>query len=151
MMPWWTEPPQALAILLGGDAEALSDANPIQGELQVQLMATLWRLQVGTVEQIRTALPSRYQGAYTTVQTVLNRLVERGLVSREKVGKGFEYRPVVSEEEYVSRFIARTLASASTDARRGALARLIGNLDADEISELQRLAADVDRTRKRRK
>ena len=32
----------------------------------------------GTVEQVRGELPPRYQGAYNTVQTVLNRLAERG-------------------------------------------------------------------------
>ena len=107
-------------------------------------MATLWRLGHGSVEEVRSALPSRYRGAYTTVQTVLNRLVERGLVSREKVGKGFQYRPSVSEEDYLSRSIAGTLANASQHARRGALARLIGNLNPDELSEIQRMAAEID-------
>lgn len=124
------------------------DSGPIQGELQNQIMATLWRLGDGSVEDVRSALPSRYRGAYTTVQTVLNRLVERGLVSRQKVGKGFRYRPAVSEEDYLSRSIAGTLANASRHARRGALARLIGNLNPDELSEIQRLAAEIDALRR---
>jgi predicted transcriptional regulator len=39
----------------------------IQGELQVQVMAAMWRLGSGTVEQVRSALPPRYRSAYTTV------------------------------------------------------------------------------------
>jgi BlaI family transcriptional regulator, penicillinase repressor len=95
-------------------------------------------------------LPPRYQCAYTTVQTVLNRLAERGLLSRHKVGNAIEYRPKLSEADYLSRSIARTLAGASSDARQTALARLIADLDAVEISELQRLARDVAGKRRRR-
>ena len=40
---------------------------PIQGDLPAQIMTVLGRLQSGTVEQVRSALPTRYRGAYTTV------------------------------------------------------------------------------------
>ena len=129
----------------------MADLTPIQGELQTQVMATLWRLGAGTVEQVRQALPSRYQGAYTTVQTVLNRLAERGLLSREREGRGIVYRPRVSEAEYLSRTIRRTLAGASTDARQAALADLIGGMDKAELGEVQKLAKDVGRARGKRR
>ena len=124
--------------------------RPITGELQLQLMAALWRLGNGTVEQVRSELPPRYRAAYTTIQTVLNRLTERGLLSRRKVGNAFEYRPRLSEAEYLSRSIARTLAGASSDARQAALARLIGGLGDDELSDLQRLAREMEEARRRR-
>jgi predicted transcriptional regulator len=128
--------------------EALvTDPATIQGDLQVQVMAALWRLGSGTVEQVRGALPERHRGAYTTVQTVLNRLSERGLLGREKQGKQIVYRPAMTEAEYVSGSIARALAGASADARQTALARLIGELDADELSDLQDLAGDLARRR----
>jgi predicted transcriptional regulator len=120
----------------------------ISGELQTRLMCAMWRLGAGTVEQVRSELPPRYQGAYTTVQTVLNRLAERGLLSRHKVGNAIEYRPKISEADYLSGSIARALAGASSDARQAALARLIADLDEGELSELQKLATDVaDRRR----
>ncbi len=125
----------------------MSKLSPIQGELQTQIMAALWRLDVGTVEQVRSALPPRYRGAYTTVQTVLNRLADRGMATRRKVGNAFEYAPSFTEDEYLSRTIADTLAGASSDARRATLARLIGHLDAGELTELQALAKDIDRRR----
>ena len=128
----------------------MPDEKHISGELQTQLMAALWRLGAGTVEEVRSELPSRYRGAYTTVQTVLNRLAERGLLSRHKVGNAIEYRPKVSEADYLSNSIARTLSGASSGARQAALARLIANLGRDELSELQRLAGDVDVKRRKR-
>jgi predicted transcriptional regulator len=128
----------------------VAENQPISGELQIQLMSAMWRLGAGTVEQVRAELPPRYQGAYTTVQTVLNRLAERGLLSRQKVGNAIEYRPKISEADYLSRSIARTLAGASSGARQAALARLIADLDKGELSELQRLARDVAGKRRQR-
>lgn len=129
----------------------MADVTPIQGELQTQVMAALWRLGAGSVEQVREALPSRYQGAYTTVQTVLNRLAERDLLSRTRAGRGIVYRPTISEAEYLSRTIRRTLAGASTNARQAALAELIGAIDKDELDELRRLAQDIGRGRGKRR
>ena len=128
----------------------MADVTPITGELQTQIMSAVWRLGSGTVEQVRSALPPRYRGAYNTIQTVLNRLAERGLLSRQKAGNAIEYRPVFSEAEYLSRSISQTLAGASMDARQAALARLIGGLDKDELADLQRLARQMgDKRRKR--
>ena len=128
----------------------MGDVAPFTGELQTQIMSALWRLGGGTVEQVRSALPPRYRGAYNTIQTVLNRLAERGLLSRRKAGIAFEYRPVVSEAEYLSRSISQTLAGASMDARQDALARLIGGLGEEELADLRKLAREMGEKRGKR-
>lgn len=133
-----------------GILSAMADVAPFTGELQTQVMSALWRLGSGTVEQVRSALPPRYRGAYNTTQTVLNRLAERGLLSRVKAGNAIEYRPVFSEAEYLSRSITNTLAAASMDARQAALARLIGGLDKRELADLQQLAKETGPHRRKR-
>lgn len=116
----------------------MSDLQRIQGDLQSQVMSVMWRLETATVEQVRAALPPRYRGAYTTIQTILNRLADRGLLTRQRNRKVIEYRPAISEAEHVSRSIAHRLETASTDARQTALARLIGELSDAELSSLRR-------------
>ena len=128
----------------------MTDVTPLTGELQAQVMAAVWRLGRATVEQVRSALPPRYRGAYNTIQTVLNRLADRKLLSRHKVGNAFEYRPRVSEAEYLSLSIAQTLAGASMAAREAALAQLIGALDDDELSDLRQLARETSEKRRKR-
>jgi predicted transcriptional regulator len=128
----------------------MANLTPLTGELQLQVMSAVWRLGTPTVEEVRAALPPRYRGAYNTVQTVLNRLVERGLLARRKVGKGFEYRARLSEAEYLSRSIAQTLAGASMDARQVALAQLIGGLKEAELSDLHELGRAMNAKRRRR-
>jgi predicted transcriptional regulator len=70
-------------------------------------------------------------------------LAERGLLSRHKAGNAIEYRPRLSEAEYLSRSISQTLAGASMDARQAALAQLLGNLDKGELAELQQMAREM--------
>jgi len=127
----------------------VAEHAPLQGELQLEIMAVLWRLEAGTVEQVRQALPERMQGAYTTVQTVLNRLADRGLLSRDREGPRIVYRPRLSEGEYLSNAIASTFDGATPAARRVALAKLVDGLDPDELAELRRLAQAGSRARGR--
>ena len=110
-------------------------------------MRAMWKRERGTVEEVRQTLPKRYRGAYTTVQTILNRLAERGLLQREKMGKALIYVVKVSEADYVAGSLDRTLAGASKEARRAALARLVDRLDADEIGEVRALAQKIARRR----
>ncbi|MDX8153393.1 BlaI/MecI/CopY family transcriptional regulator [Patulibacter brassicae] len=115
-------------------------SGEIQGELQEQIMAALWRTGPGTVEHVREGLPTRHRSAYTTVQTVLNRLSERGLVSRSRQGRTMTYAATLSEAQYLSQSLERTLAGASLEARRVALTELIGGLEADELLQLSEQA-----------
>lgn len=110
-------------------------------------MRAMWRLERGAVEDVRQAL--RKPGAYTTVQTVLNRLAERGLLKRERVANMIYYSPRLSEAEYLARSMDRTLAGASKKARQAALARLVGDLKPSELAEIRELAGEIERKRTR--
>ena len=111
----------------------------LQGENQVELMKAVWRIGGGTVEQIRAAMPASYASAYTTTQTMLNRLAERGLLLRThgETARGpsgkIVYSALITEEEYLAESIERTLAGASPEARQLVIAQLAGRLkDADK-------------------
>lgn len=128
----------------------MTDLQPVQGELQTQVMAVLWRLERATVEDVRRALPPRHRGAYTTVQTTLQRLFDRGLLGRTKEGHAFVYTPALTEGDHVSLSVEQAFAGASREARHAALAQLIGGLGDDEFTEIQRRGREIDRRRKKR-
>jgi predicted transcriptional regulator len=129
----------------------MSRSDPIQGELQAQIMKVIWKSEVPLgVEQVRKALPKASRGAYNTVQTVLNRLAERGLLRRHRVGKAIRYSPKVSEADYLTGSLTRSLAAASEPARRVALASLVGDLGGGELDELRELAREIEGKRRTR-
>lgn len=120
----------------------------LQGELQIALMHRLWTGGPATVEGVRETLPPRFrQSAYTTIQTVLNRLADRRLVERERLGKAFRYSARVTESEYYSQSLRSALEPASDEARLAVLAQLVGELDPADAGEIEALAEEVRRRR----
>ncbi|MEX2106197.1 MAG: BlaI/MecI/CopY family transcriptional regulator [Solirubrobacterales bacterium] len=124
----------------------------LQGDLQMEVMRALWRLDApSSVEQVRSELPARHRSAYTTIQTVLNRLAERGLLGRKRKGKAILYSAKFGEAGYYSRTLRQTLAKASGSARRAALAQLVGDMAKGEREEVEGLAREVAKKRNGRR
>jgi predicted transcriptional regulator len=111
-------------------------------------MAAVWRLREGTVDDVRGELPRRRRSAYNTVQTVMNRLVERGLLERERRGRGFVYRARYDEAAYLWRAVSDRLEEASPDARRAILQKLVDGLSRNELDEVAHFANRIRRNRK---
>lgn len=68
-------------------------------ELELEVMKVLWRRDAATVADVQEALKAERPLAYTTVMTVLDRLARKGAADRDKQGRGYLYRPAVSEQE----------------------------------------------------
>ncbi len=69
--------------------------------------------------------------AYTTVMTVLARLSDKGVVTRQRVGRAYAYLAVRDEAEVTARQMQRLLDAG--DDRAAVLSRFVGVLsDADE-------------------
>lgn len=110
-------------------------------------MTAVWKLGEAKVEDVRALRPARSRLAYTTVQTVMNRLAERGLLTRERSGNAFVYRAKYKEADYLADRIGQRLAAASPDARRQALVSLIEDLEPGELDEVARLTTRIKRRR----
>ena len=122
-------------------------APDYRGDLQAEVMTAVWKLGDAKVEDVRALRPARSRLAYTTVQTVMNRLAERGLLARERSGNAFVYRAKYQEADYLAERIGQRLAEASPHARRQALVSLIEDLAPGELDEVARLAARIKRQR----
>lgn len=124
--------------------------HDLRGSLQAEVMRAMWRLDEATVDDVRATLPRSRRAAYTTIQTVMNRLLDRGLLDRKRRGKAFVYRARYPESELVARVMRERLAGASADARTPALLSLIEGLKEDELNELATYANKVRRERRKR-
>jgi BlaI family transcriptional regulator, penicillinase repressor len=60
------------------------------------LMNTLWKNHPATARQIADALPRDVAWAYTTIKTMLDRLVEKGALTELKKNSTSVYSPVVA-------------------------------------------------------
>ena len=113
-------------------------------------MTAVWKLGEAKVEDVRALRPARSRLAYTTIQTVMNRLAQRGLLARKRSGNAFVYRARYEEADYLAERIGERLAEASPDARRQALVSLIEDLGPGELDEVARLSTRIKRERGKR-
>lgn len=94
--------------------------------LELECMKILWQLGEAPVWQIREILSRRRALAYTTVETLMNRLVKKGAVSRRKQGAVYLYRPECAREEACQHALQRLLDHFFYGSRESLLAYLSG-------------------------
>jgi BlaI family transcriptional regulator, penicillinase repressor len=78
-----------------GPRHSILDLAP----LELECLSVLWPLGEGTVRDIHRALAASRPRAYTTVLTIMDRLEQKGIVARRKVGRAFHYQARLSAEE----------------------------------------------------
>jgi BlaI family transcriptional regulator, penicillinase repressor len=78
-----------------GPRHSILDLAP----LELECMTVLWPLGAGTVREIHHRLALSRPRAYTTVLTIMDRLAQKGIVTRRKVGRAYRYEPRLSVEE----------------------------------------------------
>jgi predicted transcriptional regulator len=109
------------------------------GELESEVLGALWALgapaTAGAVRDNLTGDP-----AYTTVLTILSRMYDKGLVSRERVGRSHRYAPVRDEAGHAAAGM-RDLLEKGSD-RAAVLARFVAELPAEDEQLLERLLRD---------
>ena len=110
---------------------------------EARVMAVLWRLDTATVADVVAQLQSQYGLTYSTVQTTLRILEQKGYVAHDKVSRAFVFRPVVDERQARRRALKHLIGRLFN----GSPSLLVSNvLDDDDIdpAELQRLKKMIE-------
>jgi BlaI family penicillinase repressor len=123
-------------------------ARPKLTPAEWEIMQAVWDL--GGSVSVRDVLEHLYPGgekAYTTVQTVMNTLEKKKLLSRRKTGLVNFYAPTRSRDE-TTRSEMTTLVSRVFGGSVPALANTLMSLDdvdLDDLAEIKRLLARRER------
>lgn len=99
----------------------------VLGQLEAEIMECLWLLEQGRVADVCAQLGS--QANYKTVMTVMNRLVEKRLLQRSRVGRAFTYRPVESRDAFLGRVCLCVAEGLVRDFGDEAVARFVDAVD----------------------
>ena len=111
-------------------------------EAEWEVMDGVWHLdrQVMVRDVVDYLYPNR-EKAYTTVQTIMNILFEKGVLNRQKIGPVNVYKSALSRKDS-ARDETRTLVSRMFEGSFGALATYLvdsGELSQKELDELRAL------------
>jgi predicted transcriptional regulator len=106
---------------------------------ELELMRVLWDLGHASVREVRDALPDHRRPAYTTVQTMIYRLEEKGAVRRvKKIGNAHIFEPAITQRAARRRVVEEVLSWFGGSARP-LVAHLVefGKLSLEDIREME--------------
>jgi predicted transcriptional regulator len=116
-------------------------------EAELEVLKVLWEHSSGTVREINAHLHEQgRRWAYTTVQTLLQRLEAKGYIRSDKSGPAHIYQAAVSREKLLSRRL-RELADQFCDGTASPLLlALVGDsrLTGEEIKQLRQLLDQLE-------
>lgn len=111
------------------------------GELELAIMYIVWTHKNVTVRDVLDALIAQRQIAYTTVMTVMGRLVDKGLLAADKQNKSYVYRAQKTREELESHAVNRVVQTLLTDFDGELIIRqFVEQLSVTDPGQLARLA-----------
>src|SRR4026207_192813 len=108
-------------------------------KLELEIMGALWALGSASVREIQELLPEQKRPAYTTVQTIIYRLEEKGAVRRvKKIGNAHIFEAVVTRKAAHSRLIDELL-NVFGGSPRSLMAQLVetGKLTLEDLKHLE--------------
>jgi len=114
---------------------------PKLSKLEHQIMDALWSRGAASVREVLEAFPEKGRPAYTTVQTMVYRLEEKGAIRRtKKIGNAHIFEAVISRASAQRRLIDELLAFFGGSSQP-VVAHLIesGNLTLDDVKEAEQL------------
>ena len=115
-------------------------------KFELEIMHALWDIGSGSVREIQENLPEKKRPAYTTVQTIIRRLEEKGAVRKlKKIGNAFIFEPVVTRKSAHSRLITELLELFGGSARP-LMAHLAeaGKLSLEDVRELENILSQQE-------
>jgi predicted transcriptional regulator len=134
-------------MMAASDQRAKQSERRAFGELEGEVLAALWAAPGPLVPaDVQAAVGGDL--AYTTVMTILVRLHDKGLIEREKVGRAFAYRPVVTENDVVADQVRRLLDRGHS--RTAVLQGLVEGLAPGDEKLLRELLTKATSKRERR-
>ncbi len=116
------------------------------GELERAIMEVVWTRQDATVRDVVEALKPARRPAYTTVMTVMNRLVEKSLLRRKPAGQSYRYIPTKSRDEFLdrsSRQIIERVVKYFGDAAIARFIDVLDDVDPQKVAALRRKIRDA--------
>lgn len=88
------------------DIKNKEENNMICGILEIEILNSIWNLQnqdedmnISVAEVVECLNKNNLDRAYTTIKTVMDRLVSKDLLVRYKSGKKFFYRSTLDRDE----------------------------------------------------
>jgi predicted transcriptional regulator len=116
-------------------------------EAELEILHVLWDRGPSTVRQVREVLSATRPRAYTSIMSLLNIMVEKGLVTRAADGRAFIYRARNPRERTLASIVGDLLGRAFAGSAQELVAHLLEQSKPSpaELKEIRRTIEDYER------
>jgi predicted transcriptional regulator len=117
----------------------------IFGKLEAAIMDLVWERGSLSVRDAVEEIGKTRRIAYTTVMTVMNRLVGKKVLARKARGNAFVYRPVKTREAFFAGASRKIIDSLIAECGAVAVAQFVDSLDRVDPKLKRRLEDELTR------
>lgn len=119
--------------------------TPTDGELEI--LHVLWDRGPSTVRDVLEVLNAKRPRAYTSIMSLLNIMVDKGLVNREADGRAFIYQARRPRERTLSSILSDVLGRAFAGSAPALVAQLLAHSkpSSEELDEIRRAIEAYER------
>ena len=119
--------------------------SPTLTDAEARVMSVLWQKDRATVADVVAALKRKRPVTYSTVQTILRILEDKGYVSHQKVARAFIYTPRVDERQARRRALKHLLARLFNGSPSLLVLNVLEDdqIEPEELSRLKKLIEDA--------
>jgi len=119
------------------------------GELEKHVLEYLWKNQASDAKQVYSYFEKTRGGSLNTIQSTLERLVKKELLSRVKHGHAYQYHPKVARQELIGQLIKDVTHDFIIEDENSVIAAFSSlSSDLDE-QQLDKLEAIIEQQRKK--
>ncbi len=117
---------------------------PKISEAEWEVMKLLWKNDSLTSEKIIASLSEDNDWSHQTIKTFITRLIKKGAIGYEKVGRIYNYYSLVSEDECIKSENEFFIKKVYNGALNMLFTKFLeeDNLSIDEIEELENILKD---------
>ncbi len=110
------------------------------GELELEVLKIIWDIQPCTVQKVAEILADRNGYARTTILTIIQRLTQKGFLTRSKVDGIWHYQACQKKNNVMSSLLSQFIDKVFDGSCSGLLQHLAPEkLSKKELSELENL------------
>jgi BlaI family transcriptional regulator, penicillinase repressor len=114
-----------------------------------QVMQVLWDHNKGFIKDLIEDFPNP-KPAYNTVATIFKILHQKGFVDYKSYGNAFQYFPLVSREEYYSKFLSNLVSRSFNNSFKQLVSMFAqkNEIDLKEADEIIKLMEEIKKEHK---
>jgi predicted transcriptional regulator len=120
-------------------------ATPTLTDAEARLMAVLWERGSATVADVLAAVRAKRPLTYSTVQTMMRILEEKGYATHEKVGRAFIYKAEIDAKQARRRALKHLVSRLFNNSPSLLVLNVLEDeqIDPAELKRLKKLIEDA--------